>query len=203
MSGTVIAAVTAIVEPVLADLGLELYDLEFAGGTLRVTIDTPPGRPAGVDIDTIALVNRTVGRALDHDDVVPGRYVLEVTSPGLERTLRTPAHFRRETGKTVNVRLVSALDGRRRMTGALLAAGDDSFTVRLDDTRETVEVPYSLVDKAKTVFVWESQPKPGSPEALAAKRAAKAEAAAEAGDEAGDEPFDDDTTDHHEGVTTP
>jgi len=202
MSGTVIAAVTAIVEPVLADLGLELYDLEFAGGTLRVTIDTPPGRPAGVDIDTIALVNRTVGRALDHDDVVPGRYVLEVTSPGLERTLRTPAHFRRETGKTVNVRLVSALDGRRRMTGALLAAGDDSFTVRLDDTRETVEVPYSLVDKAKTVFVWEAQPKPGSPEALAAKRAAKAEAADEAGAD-DDDPVDDDTTDHHEGVTTP
>ncbi len=195
MSGTVIAAVTALVEPILADLGLELYDLEFAGGTLRVTIDTPPGGPTGVDIDKIALVNRTLGRALDHDDVVPGRYVLEVTSPGLERTLRTSAHFVRETGKTVNVRLVSALDGRRRMTGLLQAAGDDSFTVRLDDSGETVEIPYSLLDKARTVFVWESQPKPGSPEDLAARRAAKAGAT--------DDSFDDDTTDHHEGVTTP
>jgi ribosome maturation factor RimP len=195
MSGTVIAAVTALVEPILADLGLELYDLEFAGGTLRVTIDTPPGGPAGVDIDTIALVNRTVGRALDHDDVVPGRYVLEVTSPGLERNLRTPAHFRRETGKTVNVRLVSVLDGRRRLTGLLEGAADDAFTVRLDDG-PVVEVPYSLVDKARTVFVWESQPKPGSREAIAARRAAKA------GADADDDSFDD-STDHHEGVTTP
>ncbi|MGA0862640.1 MAG: ribosome maturation factor RimP [Ilumatobacteraceae bacterium] len=193
MSGTVIAAVTALVEPILADLGLELYDLEFAGGTLRVTIDTPPGGPAGVDIDTIALVNRTVGRALDHDDVVPGRYVLEVTSPGLERNLRTPAHFRRETGKTVNVRMASVLDGRRRLTGLLEGAADDAFTVRLDDG-SVVEVPYSLVDKARTVFVWESQPKPGSREAIAARRAAKADA--------DDDSFDD-STDHHEGVTTP
>ena len=198
MSGTVIAAVTALVEPILADLGLELYDLEFAGGTLRVTIDTPPGGPAGVDIDTIALVNRTVGRALDHDDVVPGRYVLEVTSPGLERTLRTPAHFRREVGKTVNVRLVSVLDGRRRLTGVLEAASDDAFSVRLDEG-PVVEVPYALLDRARTVFVWESQPKPGSREAIAARRAAKADADSADPD---DDSFDD-STDHHEGVTTP
>ena len=170
MSDRVIQAVSALVEPILSDLGLELYDLEFAGGTLKVTIDTPAGGPAGVDIDKIALVNRSLGRALDHDDVVPGRYVLEVTSPGLERTLRTPAHFRREVGKTVNVRLVAPIEGRRRLNGDLLAADDNEISVRLADTGETVRVPVASIERAKTVFVWEKEPKPNSPEAREMRR---------------------------------
>lgn len=172
MSNSVVEAVTAMVVPILADLSLELYDLEFAGGILKVTIDTPAGGPAGVDIDQISLVNRLLGRELDHnEDVVPGRYTLEVTSPGLERTLRTPAHFAREVGKTVNVRLVSEIDGRRRLTGELVAATGHSASVRLSDSGETVEFPLSSLDKARTVFVWESQPKPNSKEARDAKRA--------------------------------
>lgn len=170
MSERVVQAVTGLVAPILVDLGLELYDLEFSGGTLRVTIDTPPGGPAGVDIDKIALVNRTLGRALDHDDVVPGRYVLEVTSPGLERALRTPAHFRRETGKTVAVRLVAPVDGRRRLTGELVEADDSTIAVRLSETGETVRVAVDSIERAKTVFVWEKEPKPNSPEAREARR---------------------------------
>lgn len=175
MTDTVLQSVARMVEPILADLGLELYDLEFAGGTLKVTIDTPAGGPAGVDIDAIALVNRTLGRALDHDDVVPGRYVLEVTSPGLERTLRTPAHFRREVGKPVNIRLVAPIDGRRRLNGDLMAATDSEISVRLADTGETIAAPIAAVERAKTVFVWETQPKPNSPEAREARRRDRAE----------------------------
>lgn len=172
MSSNVVETVTAMVAPILADLSLELYDLEFAGGTLRVTVDTPAGGPAGVDIDQISLITRLLGRELDHNEnAVPGRFTLEVTSPGLERTLRTPAHFARETGKTVNVRLSSDLDGRRRLNGELVAATAQTATVRLSDTGENVEFPISLVDRAKTVFVWETQPKPNSKQARDAKRA--------------------------------
>lgn len=169
MSENVVTAVTGIVAPILSDLGLELYDCEFAGGTLRVSIDTPAGQPSGVDIERIALVNRLLGRELDHRDVVPGRYTLEVTSPGLERPLRTPDHFRREVGKTVNVRLHRELDGRRRFVGELVSASDASAIVRLEDTGSTVEVDYGLIDRAKTVFVWQTQPKPNSPEARRAR----------------------------------
>ena len=165
----VIDRVTAMVLPILSDLGLELYDLDFAGGVLKVTIDTPAGGPAGVDIDKIALVSRLLGRELDHDETaVPGRFTLEVTSPGLERTLRTPEHFARETGKPVNVRLSEPVDGRRRVNGVLVSSTADSATVREDDGTQ-VTVPLSFVEKAKTVFVWESQPKPNSPEARKAK----------------------------------
>ena len=165
----VIDRVTAMVLPILSDLGLELYDLDFAGGVLKVTIDTPTGGPAGVDIDQISLVSRLLGRELDHDETaVPGRFTLEVSSPGLERTLRTPEHFARETGKTVNVRLRDQLDGRRRVNGVLISSTADSATVREEDGTD-VTVPLALIEKAKTVFVWEAQPKPNSPEARKAK----------------------------------
>ena len=173
MSVNVVDSVTTMVSPILADLALELYDLEFAGGILRITIDTPTGQDAGVSVDQISLVTRLLGRELDHDDVVPGRFTLEVTSPGLERTLRTPSHFQREVGKSVTIRLVSEHNGRRRFAGILLGATATSATVRLDGTQETCDVPLALVDKAKTVFVWESQPKPNSKEARDARRADK------------------------------
>jgi ribosome maturation factor RimP len=112
------------------------------------------------------LVTRLLGRELDHNEnAVPGRFTLEVTSPGLERTLRTPHHFAREVGKEVTIRLSSELDGRRRVAGLLVGATDSTASVRLSDSGETIEVPLSLVDKAKTVFVWETQPKPNSKEA--------------------------------------
>ena len=170
MSINVVEAVTTMVAPILADLSLELYDLEFAGGILRITIDTPTGQDAGVDVDQISRVTRLLGRELEHDDVVPGRFTLEVTSPGLERTLRTPHHFQREVGKNVTIRLAAEHEGRRRFAGTLVGATSTTASVRLENSSDTVEIPLSLVEKAKTVFVWEAQPKPNSPEARAAKR---------------------------------
>jgi ribosome maturation factor RimP len=94
---------------------------------------------------------------------MPGRYTLEVTSPGLERTLRTPKHFQREIGKTANIRLVAPVDGTRRVQGVIVAADDSRVTVRSEDAelKETV-VDYSSIEKAKTVFQWGPAPKPGS-----------------------------------------
>jgi ribosome maturation factor RimP len=188
MSVNVVTSVTAMVSPILDDLGLELYDMEFSGGVLKVTIDTPAGQEAGVDIDQISRVNRLLGRELDHNDVVPGRYTLEVSSPGLERNLRTPHHFQREVGKDVSIRLVAEHEGQRRFAGALVAATDATATVRVTDTAQSVEIPLALIEKAKTVFVWESQPKPNSKEARAAKRSTSQKSV----------PSDHQTSDHQE-----
>ena len=188
MSVNVVTSVTAMVSPILDDLGLELYDMEFSGGVLKVTIDTPAGQEAGVDIDQISRVNRLLGRELDHNDVVPGRYTLEVSSPGLERNLRTPHHFQREVGKDVSIRLVAEHEGQRRFAGALVAATDATATVRVADTAQSVEIPLALIEKAKTVFVWESQPKPNSKEARAAKRSTSQKSV----------PSDQQTSDHQE-----
>ncbi len=153
---TVVERVRLLVAPIVADLGLEIYDLELASGVLRLSVDTPPGQPSGVTLDNIALVSRLVSRELDHNDPMPGRYTLEVSSPGLERPLRTPAHFLRELNKVVSVRLHHAIDGRRRLQGVLLRADDRAIVVCLDDTGTEMSVSHSDIERARTVFVWGS-----------------------------------------------
>ena len=158
----VLQRVRELIEPIASDLGLDLYDLEQRGGTLRVTIDTPPGSEGGVDMDQLALATRLVSREMDHHDPMPGRYTLEVTSPGVERTLRTPAHFQREIGKTINVRLTDTAAEQRRFEGVLIAADETTATLRLEDevmTEQVIEL--AGIDRARTVFVWGPKPKPG------------------------------------------
>lgn len=155
--------VRALVDPIASDLGLDVYDVEQRGATLRVTLDTRPGSPAGIDLEQLSLATRLISRELDHADPVPGRYTLEVTSPGVERALRTPAHFQREIGKAVHVRLANVQAEERRIEGVLVAADDTTATIRVDDGGEPVDrvVPFDSIDRARTVFVWGPQPKPG------------------------------------------
>lgn len=158
----VIQRVRDLVEPITSDLDLDLYDVEQRGGTLRITIDTPAGSEGGIDMDQLALATRLISREMDHQDPIPGRYTLEVTSPGVERSLRTPAHFRREIGKTVNIRLADTSADDRRVEGVLVAADDTTATLRLDDEEMTERVvALGDIDRARTVFVWGPQPKPG------------------------------------------
>lgn len=154
--------VRAMVAPLVADMKLDLYDIEMRGGVLRITVDTPPGSPGGVDLESLTLLTKMISRDFDHDDPMPGHYTLEVTSPGLERTLRTPQHYQREVGKTVALRLRDVVNGERRLQGTLVAADDHAATVRLDDDELTERVvPYDQIDRARTVFVWGPAPKPG------------------------------------------
>ena len=156
---TTVERVTRLVAPLVADLKLDLYDVELRGGTLRITIDTPPGSTGGVTLDTLALVTRMVSRDLDHDDPMPGHYTLEVTSPGLERALRTPNHFQRELGKVVAIRLRDTVNGERRIQGALTSADDGHIVVDVGGEPRTIS--YDQIDRARTVFEWGPAPKPG------------------------------------------
>lgn len=159
--------VRALLVPVLEARGLELFDVEWTGGLLRVSID----RPAGVDLDAIGDASTVVSELLDgiDPDPFPGRYVLEVSSPGLERPLRTPAHFRRFVGSKVSIKTRPGVDGERRLTGVLDAADDDGCVIdgrRLD---------YSDIERARTVFEWGGEPRAGGtgrgPERSNGKRA--------------------------------
>jgi ribosome maturation factor RimP len=142
------------------------------GGTVRVTLDTPPGSEGSVDLDQLALATRLISRELDHTDPIPGRYTLEVTSPGVERALRTPAHFQREIGKVLNVRLADVGADERRLRGELVAADDTTATIRVDVGAESVDrvIELSSIDRARTVFEWGPQPKPGGKGAPKKKR---------------------------------
>ncbi|HEY5663264.1 MAG TPA: ribosome maturation factor RimP [Ilumatobacter sp.] len=159
----VIQRVRGIVESIASDLDLDLYDLEQRGSTLRVTIDTPPGSPSSVDLEQLALATRLISREMDHQDPIPGKYTLEVTSPGVERTLRLPWHFQREIGKTISVRLADTTAEQRRFEGVLVAADDTTATVRVATDGDVVDrvVEIASIDRARTVFVWGAKPKPG------------------------------------------
>ena len=153
--------IEALIAPVLADLGLEMYDLEYNGGIVKITVDTPPGSPGGIDVDQLSQCTRLISRELDHDDPVPGHYTLEVSSPGLERNLRLPRHFQRETGKSAAIRLQNVINGERRLSGVIESAGPDTFVLRLANGEERI-IPYDQIDRAKTIFVWEAQAKPSN-----------------------------------------
>ena len=159
----VVKRVRALIEPIVSDLRLDVYDVEQRGGTMRVTIDTQAGVSTGVDLDQLALATRLISRELDHQDPIPGKYTLEVTSPGVERALRTPAHFQREIGKVISVRLANVDADDRRIQGTLVAADESSATVRIGDGDDAVErvIDLASIDRARTVFEWGPQPKPG------------------------------------------
>ena len=146
-----------VVEPVLTSAGLQLWDLEVSAGVVRVLVD----RPGGVDLDALDRVARKISAILDaHDEVAPtGRYHLEVGSPGVERTLRTPDHFRQFVGALVSVKTTAPIDGSRRFQGVLLDADDQG--VALDGAGPS-RLAYQQIEKARTVLVWGPAPKPGS-----------------------------------------
>ena len=146
--------------------GLELYDVEVVPGVVRVTVD----REGGVDLDALAALNATVSRFLDEHEPMPGRYGLEVTSPGLERPLRTPAHFSRAVGSSVTLRVVLPGEPARRVSGTLEAADADGVVLRTEDGQ--VRARYGEIERARTVFAWGSAG-PTSPSKGRARRAAQ------------------------------
>ena len=155
----VIARVRELIAPIAADLGIDLYDIEQRGATLRITLDTQAGSSDGVTLETLALASRLMSKQLDQDDPIPSRYTLEVTSPGVERPLRRPDHFQREVGKVISVRLSDVDHDERRVQGVIVAADDDTVTVESADG--TRVIAYDDIDRARTVFEWGGQPKPG------------------------------------------
>ena len=108
--------------PAVQAAGLEIWDVERSGATVRVLVE----RPGGVDLDSISQLSTAISATLDQrDDLVPaGRYMLEVSSPGLERRLRYPEHFARYIGEEVTVKTVEPVNGTRRLRGTLTSASE-------------------------------------------------------------------------------
>jgi ribosome maturation factor RimP len=166
---SIVERVREIVEPLLARQSLTVYDIELSGSQLRITVDAPrqeDGR--SVDLEAIAHATRIISVALDEHDPIPSKYTLEVSSPGLERPLRTAAHFAGAVGLTVSVKTNARVDGERRIKGTLAAADDDGITVGDHTLR------YDEIEKARTVFEWGPAPKPGKTKPAASTKARSA-----------------------------
>jgi ribosome maturation factor RimP len=130
MDRSVVKRVWEVTEPLITHEGLEIvdidYQLEGRGMMLRFYLDRGEG---GVTLDDLAPLSRRIGDVLDVHDVVPGRYVLEVSSPGINRRLRRPDHFRRYIGQRVRVRTVVPLAGRKSFVGDLQSVAADGIVV--------------------------------------------------------------------------
>jgi len=164
--------VRQVVEPSLTAEGYELIDVERHGNVLRVTVDllvrpddavdllvrpddavdllVRPDRPGGIDLEGVTTATRIISDLIDSNDLIGDRTTLEVSSPGIERTLRTQEHFRRFVGTEVAVKTRPGTAGERRIDGLLESVDEERVVVA------GRSLAYGDIERARTVFVWPS-----------------------------------------------
>jgi len=150
--------VRALVAPLAEEAGADVYDVTLAGGKLVVALT----RAEGIDLQTLTRVSRELNALLDEHDPISGSYTLEVTSPGLERALRTIEHFAGAMGEEITVRTKPEVEGERRLRGTVRNAEGRAVTLELEDGGERT-VAIDDIERARTVFTWGGADKPGKP----------------------------------------
>jgi ribosome maturation factor RimP len=141
-----------LIEPLLDQLTYELVDLEYLPGRNSAVVRLFIDRAEGVGLDDCERVSHEVSALLDVEDPIPVAYTLEVSSPGLDRVLRTPAHFERFVGERIWLELQAARDGRRRYTGQL--ASFDAEGIELNVDGAIVRVLFGEIGRARLAPLW-------------------------------------------------
>lgn len=156
------APLRSLLEPALTAAGLETWDVESGRGVLRVLVDAP----GGVDLDALTRASGIVSKLVDErPELAPdGSYQLEVSSPGVERTLRTPEHFRRYVAAEISVKTTVAVDGARRHRGRLTAVTEDGIELEPADRPggDPIGIAFADISRAHTVLVWGPTPAPAA-----------------------------------------
>jgi ribosome maturation factor RimP len=159
-------ALQRVVEPIVRAHGAELVDMELrserGGWVLRIYVEKSGAaasqmstRDAAIDLELCAKVSRDLSPALDVLDLIPHAYHLEVSSPGVERRLRTERDFTRFAGHKAKLKLREAVDGQRVLVGSLEGVAEGKVRVALG--AHVHEVPLSSVDSARLVFEFGSK----------------------------------------------
>jgi ribosome maturation factor RimP len=138
--------IEALAREIARDLSLSLFDLEVAREGPRLILRVFVDREGGVDLSAIQTFSRRFGALLDVEDPVEGKYVLEVSSPGLNRRLRKPEHFARSLGNRIRVALVGLQDGRRNLVGTLVGCDGEGIDVKVDEA--DFRIAYGDIRKA-------------------------------------------------------
>jgi ribosome maturation factor RimP len=153
MSTAILSKIEAIAERVAESEGIEIVEVELKGGGknrfLRISID----RPEGVTHADCELISHQVGTILDVEDVVPGAYTLEVSSPGVERKLVKYKDFERFAGKKIKVSLREPVENSRRWEGTLASCANGLIHLEIAEGK-TIQFPFDQVDKANLKFEW-------------------------------------------------
>lgn len=155
MSKAILQRVESLLQPILEERELSLFDLEFVhegkDHYLRVYID----KKGGVDLDECSLVSERLSEKLDEEDFIKGSYYLEVSSPGAERPLRNKEELIEHIGENVFVSLYVHVDGEKQYEGRLLDVEDDIVTIeyKFKHTKKQVEIPYDKIAKARLAVI--------------------------------------------------
>jgi ribosome maturation factor RimP len=147
----------ALIKPVIegSGLGLELVDVSFRRESGRRVLRVVVDREGGVDVDTIAELAEKVSRRLDVEGFAPGPYALEVSSPGIERSLKRPLDFERRVGDTVKVKTTTPVEGRAHITGELVSSDEDGIVVAAGGGE--LRVRFVDIASARTVADWDAE----------------------------------------------
>ncbi|SFA77036.1 ribosome maturation factor RimP [Lentibacillus halodurans] len=151
MSSEIVNITEKIAEPILQEKGLELVDVEYVkegkNWFLRVFID----KEGGVDIDECGTVSEQLGERLDQADPIKGAYFLEVSSPGVERPLKSKEDFKNHLGSNVYVKLYEPIDGKKEYEGTLLDFADETAVIayKIKTREKQAKIPYQKIAKAR------------------------------------------------------
>ncbi|TRM12432.1 ribosome maturation factor RimP [Lentibacillus cibarius] len=151
MSSHVIKTTEELIDPILEEKGLELVDIEYVkegkNWFLRVYID----KSGGVDINECGVVSEQLSEKLDQADPVKGAYFLEVSSPGVERPLKSKDDFQKNLGNNVYVKLYEPIDGQKEYEGILKAFDGNIATIeyKVKTRTKIIEIPYDKIAKAR------------------------------------------------------
>jgi ribosome maturation factor RimP len=150
----------SLIETTVTGLGYELWGYEYRpqqeSALLRIFIDSANG----ISVDDCGIVSNQIGAALDVEDLIPVAYILEVSSPGLDRVLFTPEQFARYQGEQLKVRTRLPVEKRRNFVGQLQTVNADHIVMLVEGN--TYNVPFDVIDRARLVFNMKSQRKGGA-----------------------------------------
>ncbi|MCM5705302.1 ribosome maturation factor RimP [Larsenimonas salina] len=139
----------SLIEPTITDMGFELWGIDYMAQGKHSRLVIYIDQANGVTVEHCADVSRQVSAILDVEDPISGHYTLEVSSPGMDRPLFTPAHFEAYTGNIVSLRLRAPFEGRRKFKGVL--AGIDGDEVLLQFEGEEYGFPIETIERAQVV----------------------------------------------------
>jgi len=145
------AKLNGLIEPVVKALGCELWGIEKMQQGRRVKLKIYIDSDQGVTVDDCARVSRQVSGVLDVEDPISGEYMLEVSSPGIDRRLFKPEHFDLCKGERVQVTLRQSFEGQRKWKGVLCGLDNGDAVLRIDDVQEIV-LPMASIDRARVLM---------------------------------------------------
>ncbi|MDZ4383666.1 MAG: ribosome maturation factor RimP [Thermodesulfovibrionia bacterium] len=148
---TMRAKIKEIIEPVIKGLGVALEDMELRKMGRRVFLRVIIDKEGGVVIDDCEQVSREIEAQLDVEDPIPYPYTLEVSSPGLDRPLKTPGDFKRFCGKTVRIVTSAPVENQTFFIGEIIEAGDTEVTLLLSKDKK-INIQYKDIVRARLVY---------------------------------------------------